>query len=49
MPEELTSYLATHVVQAGAGVRVGGSTLTVGQFCARYAGNARPHKITALN
>lgn len=48
MPEELTSYLATHVVQAGAGVRVGGSTLTVGQFCARYAGDARPHKITAL-
>lgn len=29
-------------------MRVGGSTLTVGQFCARYAGNARPHKITAL-
>lgn len=46
--EELTSYLATHVVKAGAGVRVGGTTLTVGQFCARYTGNARPHKMAAL-
>lgn len=48
VPEELASYLATHVVQAGAGVRVGASGITVGQFCARYTGNARPHKITAL-
>lgn len=48
VPEELASYLATHVVQAGAGVRVGFSGITVGQFCARYTGNARPHKIAAL-
>lgn len=48
MPQELASYLATHVVQAGAGVRVGSSGITVGQFCARYTGNARPHKLAAL-
>lgn len=48
VPEELASYLTTHVVQAGAGVVVGGSRTTVGQFCARYTGNARPHKIAAL-
>lgn len=48
IPEELANYLATHVVQAGAGEVFGGITLTVGQFCARYNGNARPHKIAAL-
>ncbi|OBF84240.1 DNA primase, partial [Mycobacterium sp. 852002-51163_SCH5372311] len=48
VPEELAEYLATHTVQAGAGVVVGATTLTVGQFCTRYTGNARPHKIAAL-
>ncbi|WP_225344773.1 bifunctional DNA primase/polymerase [Mycobacterium intracellulare] len=48
IPEELASYLTTHVVQAEAGVVVGGTTLTVGQFCTRYKDNARPHKIAAV-
>lgn len=48
VPEELARYLATHVVQAGAGRMGGGTHTTVGQFCARYTGNARPHKIAAL-
>ena len=49
VPEELANFLVTHVAKAGAG-RLGGgsSTLTVGQFCNRYRGNARPHKIDAL-
>ena len=48
VPGPLAEYLATHTVQAGAGVVGGGRTTTVGQFCARYSGNARPHKIAAL-
>lgn len=48
VPEQLAEYLAAHVVQAGAGGGVGGHTITVGQFCARYTGNARPHKINAV-
>lgn len=48
LPRELASYLATHVVQAGAGSVVDRSGLTVGQFCAQYKGNARPHKLTSL-
>ncbi|AFC42295.1 bifunctional DNA primase/polymerase [Mycobacterium intracellulare] len=48
IPKELASYLATHVVKAGAGVVVGGNRTTVGKFCTRYTGNARPHKLDAL-
>ena len=48
VPEELISYLGTHTVQAGAGSLVGDHTVTVGQFCAKYRDNARPHKLAAL-
>lgn len=48
VPKALMDYLMTHVGQAGAGVGSARSTTTVGQFCARYDGNARPHKIDAL-
>lgn len=48
IPDELANYLATHVVKAGAGRRVSANRATVGKFCARYAGNARPHKVAAL-
>lgn len=48
VPKELASYLATHVVKAGAGERVGSSGTTVEQFCASYTGNTRPHKIAAV-
>lgn len=48
IPDELANYLATHVVKAGAGGRVGANRATVGKFCARYKDNARPHKVDAL-
>lgn len=48
VPQELASYLATHVVQAGAGSVAGGTRTTVGQFCNRHTGNARPHKLDAV-
>lgn len=47
-PDALLAYLAERGVQAGAGRVVGGQPMTLGQFCARYAGNARPHKVAAL-
>lgn len=48
VPTELISYLGAHRVQAGAGVAASGSGVTVGQFCAKYRDNARPHKLDAL-
>lgn len=48
VPAELVNYLTAHVVKAGAGVVGGGTTTTVGKFCARYTGNARPQKIAAV-
>ncbi|WP_244899473.1 bifunctional DNA primase/polymerase [Mycobacterium sherrisii] len=48
IPAELISFLATHSVQAGAGVVGGGSRTTVGKFCREHTGNARPHKLAAL-
>lgn len=48
VPKELLDYLMTHVGQAGAGVVVGGHRTSVSEFCARYKGNERPHKIKAL-
>lgn len=48
VPAELIDYLSAHRVQAGAGVVIAGNRTSVGQFCRRYTGNDRPHKIPAL-
>lgn len=48
VPAELVSYLLSHVAKAGAGSVVNTSRSTVGQFCAKYRGNDRPHKLAAL-
>ncbi|WP_431233774.1 bifunctional DNA primase/polymerase [Mycolicibacterium psychrotolerans] len=48
LPEALTTYLGTQGSQAGAGEPVQHSGITFGQFCRKYAGNERPHKLQAL-
>lgn len=44
LPDELALLVEHRVVKAGAGRAM----ITVDQFCAKYQGNRRPHKIPAL-
>jgi hypothetical protein len=48
LPEALTTYISASSSQAGAGGPVQHTGVTVGQFCRKYTGNDRPHKLAAL-